>query len=72
MKPAIDIRALRLNRGLSLSEAARQIDLAPNTLAGAESGEITPWPSNALKIAKFYGFQVTDIWPIHDPAAEAA
>lgn len=71
MKPAIDIRTLRLNRGLSLNEAARQIGISPNTLAAAESGEVRPWPSSALKIAGFYGYRVTDVWPVEPDAAVA-
>lgn len=73
MKPAIDLTALRLNRGLSLSGAAKEIGVSPNTLNDAELGERGTHPSSRLKIAGFYGFQVTDVWPIEpDVAREVA
>lgn len=71
MSPAVDLQALRLNRGLSLTAAAGEIGVSPNTLADAESGETSPRPSSALKIASFYGYKVTDVWPIA-PGAPAA
>lgn len=60
----IDLRAERLNRGLSLGDAAKEIEVAVDTLARAESGERVPQPRNAFKIASFYGHKVTDIWPV--------
>lgn len=71
MKPAIDIQELRVNRGLSLNAAAAEIGVSPNTLAVAESGEVKPRPSSALKIAGFYGFRVTDVWPLEPDTAAA-
>lgn len=69
MNPTIDIRELRVNRGLSLNQAAREIGVSPNTLGAAETGEVKPRPSSALKIAGFYGYRVTDVWPIEPDAA---
>lgn len=65
----IDLRAERLNRGLSVSAAASQIGVSPTTLARAEDGAFTPRPANALKIAAFYGHRVTDVWPVREEAA---
>ena len=60
----IDLTAERLNRGLSLTAAAEQISVPLNVLSRAEAGEGRPHPANALKIADFYGYKVTDIWPV--------
>lgn len=69
MTPAIDLRALRLNRGLSVAAAATEIGVSRTTLDRAEKGEHKPWPTHAFKIATFYGYQVTDIWPVEAGAA---
>jgi transcriptional regulator with XRE-family HTH domain len=69
VKPAIDIQRLRLDRGLSLNKAAAEIGVSPNTLAAAEAGDSNLRPSSALKIASFFGFRVTEVWPIAPAAA---
>ncbi len=71
----VDLRAERVNRGLTLKEAARQMGLVGwKTLMRAEGGEVVPSPPNAFKIASFYGYRVTDVWPLPDrePEPEAA
>lgn len=68
---AIDLERERLNRGLSLNGMAKQVNIARNTLKNAEEGEAIH-PASALKIAKFLGVQVTDIWPVDDAEAAAA
>lgn len=55
--------AARLNRGLSVRVAAREIGVARETLAKAERGEPMA-AQTAFKIASFYGLTVTDVWPI--------
>jgi transcriptional regulator with XRE-family HTH domain len=70
--PAHDIRELRVNRGLSIAQAAEAIGVTSMTLNRAESGEAVPRPASAYKIARFYGFQVTDLWPLDDPEPRAA
>jgi transcriptional regulator with XRE-family HTH domain len=60
----INLKAERLNRGLSLTAAAEQIEVPLNVLSRAEAGEGQPHPANAKKIADFYGHKVTDIWPL--------
>ena len=63
------LRTLRLNRGLTVKEAAQRMGVPTTTLAAAERGERKPDPGNALAIASFYGQQVTDIWPVQEQAA---
>ncbi len=68
----IDLRVERLNRGLSVEQFAKELDVAPHVLRHAEEGG-RPRPASALKIASFYGYQVTDIWPVdREPDSEAA
>lgn len=66
----VNIRAERINRGLTIKQAADAMGLRDfKALARAESGS-RPHPLNALKIASFYGYQVTDVWPLdREPAA---
>lgn len=66
---SVDLKAERLNRGLNLSEAAVEIRVPLNVLQRAESGGSTPQPRNAKAIADFYGYKVTDIWPLDQKAA---
>lgn len=72
--PAVNLQKLRLDRGLSVRQAAEQIGVAAGTLAQAETGERQPHPGSALKIAVFYGLAVTEVWPLQtaEPAEEAA
>ena len=65
----INLRAERLNKGLSLDQAADEIGVAKHVLLGAETGANTPRPANAFKIAGFYGYKVTDVWPVEESAA---
>lgn len=67
----VNLTALRINQGLSLRAAAKEIGVSGPTLGRAESGGTMPHPKSALKIATFYGYKVTDIWPV-DTAAAAA
>lgn len=67
--PAVDIRAARLNRGLSVEDAARAMQVTTETLRRAELGHHRPQARNAFRIADFYGLQVTDVWPIEEAAA---
>lgn len=65
----ISLKAERLNRGLSAEDAAAQMGVEKATLLNAESGATTPRPANAKAIADFYGYKVTDIWPLDKAAA---
>lgn len=68
---AINLRAERMNRGLSAAVAAGEMGIEKQTLLNAETGT-SPRPENAKKIADFYGYRVTDIWPITEPSEAAA
>lgn len=67
----LSLKAERLNRGLSLTALAEQIDVPKSTLDRAEQGT-EPVPATKLKIAKFYGCAVTDIWPVEVTEKAAA
>lgn len=64
----LNLKAERLNRGLSIKQAAEEIGITPATLGRAEDGE-SLHPNNAFKIATFYGKAVTDIWPVEEKVA---
>lgn len=72
MSAVIDLRAERVNRGLTQAEAARKMNVDTDALARAERGVAQPHPRNALRIASFYGYKVTDLWPLdaYEPLAE--
>lgn len=67
----MNIEAERLNRGLSVVEAAEQIGVSRGTLAKAERGAMVR-PRQAKQIADFYGVQVTDIWSVEPTERSAA
>lgn len=58
-----NIVEMRLNKGLSIRAAAEEMGIAEQSLRRAEGGESVV-PRVAFKIASFYGYRVTDIWPI--------
>jgi transcriptional regulator with XRE-family HTH domain len=61
----INLRAERVNRGLSTREAAAEIGVSAAVILRAEHGKgERPRPHNAKLIADFYGYKVTDIWPL--------
>ena len=64
----VNLQAERLNRGLTIREAAEAAGVAPSVVARAENGQ-TLAPGNAKRIADFYGLKVTDIWPVEEVAA---
>jgi transcriptional regulator with XRE-family HTH domain len=68
---SVDLRTERLNRGLSLQEAAETIGVEASVLSRAERGDTTPTPGNAFKIATFYGRKVTEVWPLDDERVPA-
>jgi hypothetical protein len=70
MTPPVNLRAERHNRGLSAGKAAEQIGVGKQLLLDAENGA-TPRPENAKLIADFYGYKVTDIWPVETAKAAA-
>lgn len=72
MTAIFQLRAARLNKGLTLREASRQIGVPRETLRRLEAGEGAR-PENAKRVADFYGVQVTDLLAfIEHPKAEGA
>lgn len=59
----MNIKGERLNRGLSIREAAEAMGVGKNVLLRAEIDGGTH-PRHAKRIADFYGVRVTDIWPV--------
>lgn len=67
-----DLTAMRLNRGYSIRGLAKTIDVPEQSIRRAEGGERLS-PENAFKLASFYGYQVTDVWPVdREPERDAA
>lgn len=65
----MNLRAERLNRGLSVAVMAAEVGVPEHVVRHAEKGGV-PVPANALLIASFLDVRVTDIWP--EPDREAA
>lgn len=65
----ISLKAERINRGLSVNDAAEGMGVDRQALLRAEAGGPMPVPRNAFKIASFYGYKVTEIWPLEEKAA---
>ncbi len=66
--PSRDLRAERLNRGLSQEAIAAQVGVTRRVWARAESGRGVA-PRHAVKIASFLGLSVTELWPQDGKAA---
>ena len=65
----MNLKAERLNRGLSLRTASQRMGIPSYILRDAENKGTVPRPEAAKKIADFYGYLVTDIWPVEPPVA---
>jgi ribosome-binding protein aMBF1 (putative translation factor) len=63
----INLAEERLNRGLSVRALAKEIKVNPQVVQRAEEGR-SVHPASAKKIADFYGYRVTDIWPLDEKA----
>jgi transcriptional regulator with XRE-family HTH domain len=62
-----EIKAERLNRGYSLRDLAQEIHVPEKSIRRLENG-LGVNPSNAKKIADFYGVKVTDLMPVEAAA----
>lgn len=67
----MNLKAERLNRGLTVAEAADRIGVERHVLRDAENLGTVPRPGSAKLIADFYGFRVTDQWPVDDQPVAA-
>lgn len=70
-RATVDLRAERLNRGLSLRQAAEQMDVPEQSIRRVEA-DLGVTPQNAFKIASFYGYRVTDVWPLDAEPTQGA
>jgi transcriptional regulator with XRE-family HTH domain len=68
----VDIRSARRNRGLTLKHVADELEITKSALSLIERGLRVPMAPIAFKIASFYGYQVTDIWPEPEAVRDAA
>ncbi len=63
-----DLRAERLNRGLTQSALSRMIGVDRGTIIRLERGG-TPLADTALKIAQWIGKKPSELWPTADRRA---
>ena len=63
-----DLRAARLNAGLSLRQAAEVLGVPEQSIRRLEA-DLGVTPANAKKIADYYGIQVTDLAAFEAEAA---
>lgn len=61
------LRAARIDKGLTIEQAADQIKVGREVLRRAESNGSRPQPRHAIKIAEFYGLKPSELWPIEGP-----
>lgn len=61
------LRARRLDRGLSLREAARQADISAPYLLALERGEYSPSDDVRLRLAVALGTKVERLFPYSAP-----
>lgn len=57
-----DFYADRINRGLSQDGMAEVVGVSVDVIRTIESGR-RPQPANALRVAKFYGRTILELWP---------
>lgn len=58
---SMTLRAARVNRGLTQSEASKLIGVSPYTLSNWESGKTFPDAIQILKIQEVYGVAYDDL-----------
>jgi transcriptional regulator with XRE-family HTH domain len=59
----VNLKAERLNRGLTTRQAAAAMGVTQAILMRAEDG-LGVRPAHAKKIADYFEVRVTDIWPV--------
>ncbi|MEA1941907.1 MAG: helix-turn-helix transcriptional regulator [Pseudomonadota bacterium] len=62
------IRVLRAERGMSQSDLAAAIDVSRKTISTVEVGRFVPSTVIALKIARYFGVPVEDVFDLSDEA----
>jgi lambda repressor-like predicted transcriptional regulator len=68
----VDLKAERINRGLSLDALSEETGVPKATLARAERREGVPTARVQHAIATYFNKQPTEIWPLDDEPAEVA
>lgn len=63
-----DLKTARLNAGLAQRELAETCGVSRETIRRLEAGEGGAHPSNAKKVADYFGIQVTDLIPLKEAA----
>lgn len=63
------LQELRLRRGKSIPQMALEAEVPAHVIRHAEAKGGRPHPENALKIARYLGVDVLDLWPIEEEAA---
>lgn len=56
------LQEMRLGRGLTLTQAARELGITVGYLNTLELGRSDPSLRIALRVAEFYGKTVTELW----------
>lgn len=62
------IRVLRAECGISQSDLAAAIDVSRKTISTVEVGRFVPSTVIALKIARYFGVPVEDVFDLTDEA----
>ena len=62
------IRVLRAERGMSQSDLAAAIDVSRKTISTVEVGRFVPSTVIALKLARFFGVPVEEVFALTDSA----
>lgn len=64
MSPPLE--ELRVDRGMSVPDLAKAAGVSAYVIRRAEATGSRPRPENALKLARYFGLRVTDVWPIEN------
>lgn len=72
MTERFDLRAARLNAGLSQRQLAEELDVSREAIRRLEDGEGGAHPSTLAKIARRFGVQATDLMPLANGEGVAA
>lgn len=62
MKNKETLRSMRKKKGVSLRQAAKDLEIDPSTLSKYETGERHPVDENKKKLAEYYGFKVGEFF----------
>ena len=69
MKNNNRLREIRKAHGLSLEAVAVEIGVSYSTLINWEAGKVDPPVSKVIKLSKFYGVSIYDLFPDEEKEA---